>query len=151
MRVHNWRWARRSPARLSLGLGTALGITLSVTSSVASAAPLLDEPTKALIVDAVEAAFELDLYNSRCRQDRSGRRTENLNKALASGLRMTVIDAQDDLFPEGYYRDAQARMTRDFLEQLRALGGCAGAKEAKLRDALRKRYEQAMERLEQFP
>jgi hypothetical protein len=112
---------------------------------------MLDEQTEALIVDAVEAAFELDLYNTRCRQDRSGRRTENLNKALASGFRMTVLDAQDDLFPEGYYRDAQERMTRDFLERLRALGGCAGAKEAKLRNRLQARYEQAMERLEQFP
>ncbi|WP_242476901.1 hypothetical protein [Halochromatium glycolicum] len=118
---------------------------------LSSAAPLLDEQTEALIVDAVEAAFELDLYNSRCRQDRSGRRTENLNKALASGFRMTVIDAQDDLFPEGYYRDVQERMTRDFLARLRAMGGCAGAKEAKLRNELRARYEQAMEQLEQFP
>jgi len=114
-------------------------------------AGVLDERTQALIVNAVEAAFELDLYNNRCRQDRSGRRTENLNKVLASGFRMTVIDAQDDLFPEGYYRDAQARMTEDFLLRLREMGGCSGAKEAKLRDALRERYERAIAELEAFP
>jgi len=137
------------PPRLLASL--ALLSILAGVPATPSAAPMLDEQTEALIVDAVEAAFELDLYNNRCRQDRSGRRTENLNKALASGFRMTVLDAQDDLFPEGYYRDAQERMTQEFLEQLRALGGCAGAKEAKLRDRLRARYEQAMERLEQFP
>lgn len=120
-------------------------------AALAPAGPPLDAQTKAVIVDAVEAAFELDLYNNRCRQDRSGRRTEDLNKALASGFRMTVIDAQDDLFPEGYYRAVQERLTRDFLERLRDMGGCAGAKEARLRDALRKRYQQALEQLEQFP
>lgn len=119
--------------------------------SALSARGSLDEATQALIVNAVEAAFELDLYNNRCRQDRSGRRSENLNKVLASGFRMTVLDAQDDLFPEGYYRDAQARMREDFLARLQALGGCSGAKQAKLRDRLRERYEQTMDRLEQFP
>jgi hypothetical protein len=128
-----------------------MAATLSLAAGFVRAVPPLDEQTQALIVDAVEAAFELDLYNNRCRQDRSGRRTENLNKVLASGFRMTVLDAQDDLFPEGYYRDAQERMTRDFLERLRAMDGCAGAKEAGLRDSLRERYEQAMERLEEFP
>jgi hypothetical protein len=42
-------------------------------------------------------------------------------------------------------------MTRDFLARLREMGGCAGAKEARLRDSLRLRYEQAMAKLEQFP
>lgn len=111
----------------------------------------LSPETEQLIIEAVEAAYELDLFNNRCRHDRSGRRTENLNKVLASSFRMTVLDAQDDLFPEGYYRDVQARMSEDFLERLDALGGCAGAKEKKLRDTLRERYEETMRRLEQFP
>jgi hypothetical protein len=136
----------------------ASGLLLLVLSAFNQLAPpqahaelSLDEQTQQLIVDAVEAAFELDLYNNRCRQDRSGRRTENLNKILASGFRMTVLDAQDDLFPEGYYRDSQTRMTTDFLGRLREMGGCSGAKEAKLRDALRERYEQAIAKLEAFP
>lgn len=127
-------------------------IFLTAFATPAPAAGMaLDEQTQAMIVDAVEAAFELDLYNNRCRQDLSGRRSENLNKVLASGFRMTVLDAQDDLFPEGYYRDSQARMTEDFLSRLREMGGCSGAKEAKLRDELRERYELAMEGLERFP
>lgn len=133
-------------------------LLLLVLSTSGPLAPLqvraqvsLDDQTQQLIVNAVEAAFELDLYNNRCRQDRSGRRTENLNKILASGFRMTVLDAQDDLFPEGYYRDVQARMTEDFLTRLREMGGCSGAKEAKLRDALRERYEDAIAELEAFP
>ncbi len=136
---------------LYLLLPVFLVACLSLGSGAAPAAPPLDEQTQALIVDAVEAAFELDLYNNRCRQDRSGRRTDNLNKLLASGFRMTVLDAEDDLFPEGYYRDSQERMTRDFVERLRVMGGCAGAKEAGLRNSLRERYEQAIDRLEQFP
>jgi hypothetical protein len=131
-------------------------LVLSLSSALLSplqarAQASLDEQTQQLIVNAVEAAFELDLYNNRCRQDRSGRRTENLNKILASGFRMTVLDAQDDLFPEGYYRDAQARMGEDFLARLGEMGGCSGAKEAKLRDELRERYEQAIAELEAFP
>jgi hypothetical protein len=107
-------------------------------------APLLDEQTKQLFVNAVEAAFEIDLFYNRCRSDRSGRRTENLNKELASRYRMTIIDVEDDLFPEGYYRDAESRMQRDFLERLRVMGGCAGAKVERLRDDLRERYDAAM-------
>ena len=99
----------------------------------------------------MEAAFELDLYNTRCRSDQSGRRTENLNKELVSRFRMTVLDVQDDLFPEGYYRDAQARMERDFLERLRAMGGCAGAKEAGLRNDLGARYDAAMAEIGKRP
>lgn len=141
------RVAKTAAARaISLGLLCVLLMPIAI-----QAQGDLDAETEQLIVDAVEAAFELDLYNNRCRQDRSGRRTENLNKVLASSFRMTVLDAQDDLFPEGYYRDAQARMSADFLERLQALGGCAGAKEKRLRDSLRERYDQAMQRLEQFP
>ncbi len=131
---------------LSFGLLGPLVVPLQARAEVA-----LDDQTKVLIIDAVEAAFELDLYNNRCRQDRSGRRTENLNKILASGFRMTVLDAQDDLFPEGYYRDAQARMSEDFLRRLREMGGCSGAKEAKLRDELRDRYVRVIDELEAFP
>ena len=106
---------------------------------------LLTDADRALLVDAVEAAFELDLYNARCRNDQSGRRTENLNKELASRFRMTVLDVLDDLFPEGYYRDAQDRMREDFLTRLRDMGGCAGAKAAHLRDSLGERYDAAMD------
>jgi hypothetical protein len=127
-------------SRAAAGLAAAL----LLCTSLARGAELLDEQTEQLLINAVEAAFELDLYNSRCRSDQSGRRTENLNKELVSSFRMTVLDVQDDLFPEGYYRDAQARMQRDFLERLRALGGCPGAKEARLRDELGARYDAAM-------
>ncbi|MCF7992977.1 MAG: hypothetical protein K9M02_21265 [Thiohalocapsa sp.] len=110
-----------------------------------------DEATQALLVDAVEAAFEMDLYNARCRSDQSGRRMENLNKELVSRYRMTVLDVQDDYFPEGYYRDAQERMQREFQERLREMGGCPGAKEARLRDTLRERYESAMAEVAKGP
>ncbi|MGD2020895.1 MAG: hypothetical protein PVJ30_01020 [Thiohalocapsa sp.] len=105
----------------------------------------LTEADRELLVEAVEAAYELDLYNARCRNDRSGRRTENLNKELVSRFRMTVLDVLDDLFPEGYYRTARERMSEDFLTRLREMGGCAGAKAAGLRDTLGARYDAAME------
>jgi hypothetical protein len=106
---------------------------------------LLTDEDEALLVDAVEAAFELDLYNARCRSDQSGRRTENLNKELVSRFRMTVLDVLDDLFPEGYYRAARERMSEDFLNRLRAMGGCAGAKAEGLRASLGARYDAAMD------
>jgi hypothetical protein len=106
---------------------------------------LLTEDDRALLVEAVEAAFELDLYNARCRNDQSGRRTENLNKELVSRFRMTVLDVMDDLFPEAYYRSARERMREDFLARLRTMGGCAGAKAEGLRNSLGARYDAAME------
>ena len=132
--------------RLSRSLPRAAGFTLLAllaASSAHSGRPV-DAQTEQLLVNAVEAAFELDLFNNRCRSDQSGRRTENLNKELASRFRMTVLDVEDDLFPEGYYRDAESRMQRDFLERLRDMGGCAGAKTDRLRDSLRERYDAAM-------
>ena len=121
-----------------------------VQAAPAFAEPL-DEHTEAMLVNAVEAAYELDFYNRRCRMDQSGRRSENLNKELVSRYRLTVIDVQDDYFPEGYYRDAQARMQADFLARLRDLGGCDGAKAAGLRDTLGERYDQAMTDLSRRP
>ncbi|TVQ92888.1 MAG: hypothetical protein EA400_03255 [Chromatiaceae bacterium] len=115
------------------------------------AADLLDTETRALLVDAVEAAFALDRYNARCRSDQSGRRTENLNKALTSRFRITVIGVQDDLFPERDYRSAQARMQQQFLEQLRAFDGCAGAKVARWRETLGARYDEAMAGIAALP
>ena len=135
----------RTPARIFSCLAAVLAI--AALASAPAAAQDFDEETAQLLVNAVEAAFEIDLYNNRCRSDQSGRRTENLNKELVSRYRITVLDVQDDLFPEGYYRDAQARMRDDFLARLRDMGGCAGAKAADLRDELRERYEQAMERI----
>lgn len=122
----------------------AAGLLLALMHGLPALAEPVDEHIQALLVNAAEAAFELDLYNSRCRSDQSGRRSENLNKELVSRYRMTLIDIQDDFFPEGYYRDAQARMQADFLTRLRDLGGCAGAKASGLRDTLGERYEQAM-------
>ena len=139
------------PPRLLASLLPALLLGAWLASPPASAIELLDEQTKALLVDAVEAAYELDLYNNRCRDDRSGRRTDNLNKELVSRFRMTVLDVEDDLFPEGYYRDAEARMEQDFLNTLRDMGGCAGAKEARLRDSLRERYDAAMDEIGRLP
>lgn len=129
------------PGRL---VGIALCILIAAAGPVGAAGLVLDEQIRQQLVNAVEAAYELDLYNNRCRSDQSGRRTENLNKELVSRYRMTVIDVKDDLFPEGYYRDAEARMNRDFVERLRALGGCAGAKQARLPNELAERYDQAM-------
>jgi len=131
--------------------GLFLCCLLALAAPTAHCGEPLDEETDQLLVEAVEAAFELDLYNARCRSDQSGRNTENLNKELASRLRMTVIDVQDDLFPEGYYRDAQARMERDFLARLREIGGCDGAKKAGLRDSLGERYDAAMEQIAKRP
>jgi hypothetical protein len=107
----------------------------------------VDQATADRLVRAVETAFFLDTYHSRCRADGSGRRTENLNKELVSHYRTTVLNVQDDWFPEHYYRDAQARMERDFLEQLRAYGGCQSAKDAGWLQTLQQQHHQALEQL----
>jgi hypothetical protein len=121
-----------------------LGLNLAV------AIPL-DEDTRQLLVEAVEAAYSLDIYHARCRSDGSNRRTENLNKLLASRLRITVLRVQDDLFPERSYRQVQERLRSDFLEMLRERGGCAGVKDSELPIELRARYDEKMRAIEALP
>jgi hypothetical protein len=112
---------------------------------------LLDEYTRKLLVAAVTAAAELDLYNARCRSDVSGRRTDNLNKELVSRFRMTVLDVEDDLFPERSYRRAKERLQRDFLDQLKQAGGCKAAKQAGMQTDLRGRYDTLMREIDALP
>jgi hypothetical protein len=122
-----------------------------LVGALATARVYLDEETEQLLVDAVEAAVRLDLYGSRCRSDASGRHTDNLNKELAGKLRMTVLDVQDDFFPEDSYRRARERLQRDFFADLKEAGGCKGAKVGGLRDELKVRYEALMDRIEALP
>jgi hypothetical protein len=112
---------------------------------------LLDEETTGVLVQAVEAAAELDLYNLRCRSDQSGRRIENLNKTLAGRFRITVIGVEDRYFPERSYRKAQERIQNAFLERLKAAGGCAEAKSSGLREALETRQRETLEAVEALP
>jgi hypothetical protein len=111
----------------------------------------LDEETERLLVAAVEAAAELDLYNARCRSDSSGRHTDNLNKELVSRFRITVLEIEDDLFPERSYREVQARLQRDFLAKLKKTGGCKEAKRAGLPKQLRARYDELMQQIDRLP
>jgi hypothetical protein len=128
---------------LPWGLALCLGV---------SAAPLPpDAETAAILVSAVEAASALDLYNSRCRSDGSGRHTDNLNKKLVSKLRLTVISVQDEFFPEYYFRRAQQRLQEQFAETLRQAGGCKGAKNSDLPDRLRARFEESLDAIEALP
>ncbi len=113
--------------------------------------PPLDEETEQLFVESVEAAAELDLYNTRCRRDDSGRRTDALNKELASRFRTTVLEVQDDLFPDGSYRATRKRIQESFLQRLKEAGGCREAKAKGMYDTLRARYGEALERLEALP
>jgi hypothetical protein len=116
-----------------------------------AADPVLDADTKKLLVDAVEAATEGDIYNTRCRSDESGRYRDNLNKELVTNFRMTVLEVEDNLFPEGSYSRAQERMRRDFLEKLKRIGGCEKANKAGMREQLRQRYNKLMRQIDAVP
>lgn len=129
----------------------ALCLALPLASPLAQASELLDEPTEKLLVDAVVAAERLDLYNGRCRKDRSGRRSQNLNKELVSRFRMTVLDVLDDLTPERSYRGARKRIETGLLADLKAAGGCAGAKAGGMREALQTRYGDLMDEIDALP
>jgi PleD family two-component response regulator len=111
----------------------------------------LDETTEVLLIEAVEAAYALDLYHARCRSDGSNRRTENLNKLLASRMRLTVLRVQDDVFPERNYRKVQERLQREFVATLNANGGCAGVKDSELPAELRARYDEKIKAIEALP
>jgi len=139
--------------RISTKLGLfVLGALLCAASvRLTTAQSFIDEQTEQLLVDAVEAAAEFDLYNARCRSDGSGRRTDNLNKELAGKFRMTVLDVEDDLFPERSYRRAKERLQREFLETLKQAGGCKEAKKAGMPAKLRERYNNLMQEIDALP
>ena len=143
------RTASKRPARAGLTFAAALVLTASATSLRAQS--LLDEDTQQLLVDAVEAAAFFDLYNARCRSDASGRRTDNLNKEIVSKFRMTVLEVEDDLFPEKSYRRTKERLQRDFLEMLKKAGGCKEAKRAGMPGQLRARYNELMDEIDALP
>lgn len=126
-------------------------LALSLLSSATSAQGFIDEDTERLLVEAVTAAVELDLYNARCRSDVSGRRTDNLNKTLASRFRLTVIRVQDEMFPERSYRRVQERLQQDFLDRLREAGGCREARQAGMQQELNDRYDRLMQEIRALP
>lgn len=143
--------ARQSRRRTGAGLAVLVGLLLAVGMPLLLAQPLLDAETKELLIAAVETATELDLYNTRCRRDRSGRHVDNLNKELVSKLRMTVLQVEDEFFPERSYRRAQERLQRESLARLKQAGGCEGAKKAEMPSRLRARYEDLMGELDRLP
>jgi hypothetical protein len=122
-----------------------------VLPCLVAAEPLLDADTQKLLVEAVEVAVERDHYDARCRSDESGRNTDNLNKELVGKFRLTVIQVEDNLFPEGSYRGAQERLRRDFLDKLRGAGGCKEAKKAGMPEQLRERYDGLMRQIDALP
>jgi hypothetical protein len=139
----------RPQAPRRLACAALLAGALCVHPAIAQG--LLDEATSQILVQAVEAAVELDLYNARCRSDQSGRRTENLNKVLAGRFHITVIGVQDKFFPERSYRKAQERIQNAFLDRLKAAGGCLEAKTGGLREALEVRQHETQGAIEALP
>lgn len=146
MRAERPRHTRSAPT-----LKAAIGLGLLTLVPAVISAPPIDEDQAQLLVQAVESATALDLYNARCRSDNSGRFTDNLNKALVGRLRITVITIQDDLFPERGFRQAQRRMQEQFVETLREAGGCKGAKESGLPEQMRSRHRDLLEAIEALP
>ena len=138
------------PTQRKLGTWLLFGLLL-ISAQPSYPLSFLDEETEQLMVNAVVAAAELDLYNARCRSDVSGRRTDNLNKELVSKFRMTVLKVQDDLFPEGSYRRVQERLQRDFLGKLKQAGGCRSAKKQGMPEQLRGRYDELMREIGALP
>jgi len=138
-------------ARSVRALAAVLGLGLVALTLSTAAAPPMDEEQARILVEAVESATALDLYNARCRSDNSGRYTDNLNKALAGRLRITVMTIQDDLFPERGFRQSQRRMQEEFVETLRQAGGCKGAKESGLAEKMQSRHREILEEIEALP
>jgi len=129
----------------------AVLILLASLALPSASAPTLDDETQELLVSAVTAAAELDLYNARCRGDQSGRQIDNLNKEMVGKLGITVLGVEDDLFPERSYRATQKRLERDFLAELRDAGGCPGAKDSDLPETLKARYYERLNAVRALP
>lgn len=139
---------RRTSRNRSIGIALPL---LAALAQPVCAQPPIDAQIGQLLVNAVAAAVELDLYNARCRSDDSGRFTDNLNKELAGKFRMTVLKVQDDLFPEGSYRRVQERLQRELIDKLTNAGGCKDAKKAGMPEQLRERYDRLLGEIDALP
>lgn len=124
---------------------------LTVGTPVRAVVDLIDAATQQLLVEAVTAASDYDLFQARCRGDVSGRQSENLNKVLVNRFRLTLIQVQDKYFPERSYRLVQPRLQQELLTRLNEMGGCQGAKDLGLREQLRTRYETLLDRLANLP
>lgn len=122
-----------------------------IIGPTATARPFIDEDTQQLLVEAIEAAAFVDLFHERCRSDRSGRRTENLNKLITSKFRITIVGVQDDLFPERSFRRARERLQEEFGEMLREAGGCREARASGMAEALGERYRELFSAVEALP
>ncbi len=152
MRGKDARSGATRPRHALAAAGLALmALVHQASGPVALAALPLDAEQGRILVEAVESAAALDLYNARCRSDNSGRFTDNLNKALVGRLRITIMTIQDDLFPDRGYRQAQRRMQEEFLETLGQAGGCKGAKESGLPERMQARHRELIEAIEAFP
>lgn len=142
---------RRSPGRVGCGLALSAAVLLAAAPAWLPARGSLGEQTERLLVEAVAAAAELDLYYARCRSDVSGRRTDDLNKELVGKFRITVLQVEDTLFPERAYRRVRERLEREFLAELERIGGCEKAKAAGMPNRLRERYDELLEEVERLP
>jgi hypothetical protein len=138
-----------SPARRwdRIAAVTLLAAGWAAFAQVADLAP----ETRGVLIEAVEAATALDLYNARCRSDGSGRNSDNLNKQLATKLHLTIVGVQDEVFPERSFRAVQRRLQEQFTEELRAAGGCQGAKDAGMAQQLNARYREGIAAVEALP
>ena len=134
-----------------LALLAALAAAPGVIPMAPAATPDLSPETRSVVVEAVTAAATLDFYNARCRSDDSGRHSDNLNKQLVGKLRLTIVTAEDEFFPDKGYRTVQKRLIEDAAEGLRQAGGCKGAKESGLSETLNTRYRKAVEAIEALP
>lgn len=151
LRIMPARQPRQSCRRTGAGPAILAGLFLTVSMPLLSAQSLLDAETEELLVAAIEAATELDLYNARCRRDRSGRHVDNLNKELVSKLRMTVLQVEDELFSERSYRRVQERLQRESLARIKQAGGCEGAKQTGIPNRLRVRHDDLMGEIDRLP
>jgi len=132
-------------------LANLAGLGLAAMVPLAHAALPIDEDQARVLVEAVQSATALDLYNARCRSDSSGRYLDNLNKALVSRLRLTVITVQDDFFPERSFRQAQQRMQEAFQQTLKDAGGCKGAKESGLPNQMQTHHQELLGEIDRWP
>ena len=111
----------------------------------------VDPLTAELLVDLVRVAAEYDLYSARCRGDLSGRRTDNLKKAMIRKYGLTPTQVQDDYFPERSHQAARRNIEKDFVQQIAQLGGCREAKKAGYLDDLRDRNLELLDKLNRLP
>lgn len=106
--------------------------------------------TDQLILELIDTANALDVYNERCRGYGTSMKTDDVSNLLYKKYRARVNEFLQTYRNKNVFA-AQDEMTNQFYQQLREAGGCSNAKKNGFEKELKERYRNLLKNLEELP